>query len=161
MSTAPSTQTGPGPGSPAGASGTIVVGVDGSEPSLGALRWAYRQAQLTGSHLRAVMSWDIPATVYWYPFPEGMDFQTATEEALQKALHATLGANPAVPVTAVVLEGHPAPVLIQEAEGADLLVVGNRGHGEFSGMLLGSVSEHCVSQANCPVVVVRTKRGPA
>lgn len=164
MTIAPSNQPEPGHGLPTGAGGTrvvggtVVVGVDGSEASLDALRWAYRQAQLTGAHLRAVMSWDVPATVYWYPFPEGMDFQTATEEALEKALHGTLGDNPAVPITSVVVEGHPALVLIEEAEGADLLVVGSRGHGEFSGMLLGSVSEHCVTQANCPVVVVRTKR---
>ncbi len=160
MTIAPSTQPEPGPSSPTGG-GTIVVGVDGSEPSLDALRWAYRQAGLTGAHLRAVMSWDVPATVYWYPFPEGMDFQAATEEALGKALHAVFDDNPTLPVTTVVVQGHPAPVLVHESEGADLLVVGSRGHGEFSGMLLGSVSEHCVSQANCPVVVVRPKRGPA
>jgi nucleotide-binding universal stress UspA family protein len=46
-------------------------------------------------------------------------------------------------------------VLVNESEGADLLVVGNRGHGAFHGMLLGSVSIHCVTNATCPVVVVR------
>jgi nucleotide-binding universal stress UspA family protein len=54
-----------------------------------------------------------------------------------------------------LVEGHPAPVLIQESSGADLLVVGSRGHGEFIGMLIGSTSEHCVANAHCPVVVVR------
>jgi nucleotide-binding universal stress UspA family protein len=51
--------------------------------------------------------------------------------------------------------GHPAPVLIEESQHADLLVVGHRGHGAFTGMLVGSVSLHCVSNAACPVVVVR------
>jgi nucleotide-binding universal stress UspA family protein len=55
----------------------------------------------------------------------------------------------------VVLEGHPAPVLLELAKDADLLVVGSRGHGQFTGMLIGSVSEHVVSHASCPVVVVR------
>jgi len=54
-----------------------------------------------------------------------------------------------------VVEGHAAPVLLEAARGASLLVVGSRGHGEFTGMLLGSVSEHCVTHARCPVVVVR------
>jgi nucleotide-binding universal stress UspA family protein len=46
-------------------------------------------------------------------------------------------------------------ILLRAAEGADLLVVGSRGHGAFAGMLLGSVSQHCVHHASCPVVVVR------
>ena len=136
---------------------TVVVGVDGSGPSLGALRWAYRQAQLTGAQLRAVMCWDLPNTAYWVPLPDDMDLQKATEEALHRALHETLGDNPAVPVKKVVVKGHPAPVLLQQAHDAALLVVASRGHGEFTGMLLGSVSEHCVTHATCPVVVVRTK----
>jgi nucleotide-binding universal stress UspA family protein len=55
----------------------------------------------------------------------------------------------------MIEEGHPAPLLVEASRGAALLVVGSRGHGEFAGMLLGSVSEHCVSNAHSPVVVVR------
>jgi nucleotide-binding universal stress UspA family protein len=142
------------------AAGTIVVGVDGSEASRDALRWAYRQAELTGSQLRALMSWEVPTTAYWFPFPEGLDFQKGTEEALAKTLQETLGDKPVMPLTPVVVEGNPAAVLIRESGAADLLVVGSRGHGEFTGMLLGSVSEHCVAQADCPVVVVRGKPAP-
>jgi nucleotide-binding universal stress UspA family protein len=151
--------TGPEPGNkaPAGSSGTIVVGVDGSEASRDALRWAYRQAELTGARLRAVMTWEVPATAYWFPFPEGLDFQKATEEVLAKTLQETLGDKPEVELISVVVEGNPAGVLIGESGSADLLVVGSRGHGEFTGMVLGSVSEHCVTQANCPVVVLRSK----
>ena len=54
-----------------------------------------------------------------------------------------------------MVEGYPAPTLIDEAREADLLVVGSRGHGAFAGMLLGSVSQHCAQQAACPVVIVR------
>jgi nucleotide-binding universal stress UspA family protein len=137
--------------------GTIVVGIDTSEASRQALTWAYHQAELTGSSLRIVMSWELPPAVYWVPVPDGFDLQKATEDALTKAVGDTLGDDLKVPVTTVVVEGHPAPVLIQQAGDADLLVVGSRGHGEFTGMLLGSVSEHCVTHAPCPVVVVRNQ----
>ena len=160
MNAVPDTGPTPPSSAPADAAGMIVVGVDGSEPSREALRWAYRQATLTGAHLRVVMSWDLPATIYLGPFPEGTDFQKATEDALDQTLDETLGNDRAVSLTTLVLEGHPAPVLLQQANEAELLVVGSRGHGEFTGMLLGSVSEHCVTHATCPVVVVRTKPAP-
>jgi nucleotide-binding universal stress UspA family protein len=60
-----------------------------------------------------------------------------------------------------VTYGHAAPALIDEAQGADLLVVGSKGHGAFTGMLVGSVSLHCVTSASCPVVVVHGKGRPA
>jgi len=54
-----------------------------------------------------------------------------------------------------VIDGHPAPVLVEASKGAELLVVGSRGHGEFVGMLIGSVSEYCAAHALCPVLVHR------
>lgn len=137
---------------------TIVVGVDASEPSKDALRWAARQAELTGDELRVVMSWEVPSMAYWAPLPEGLDFEKDTRRALHHMVEEVLGADPQVRVTEVVREGHPAPALIAESSDADLLVVGSRGHGEFTGMLIGSVSEHCVTHATCPVVVVRSKQ---
>ena len=71
--------------------GTIVVGVDSSDPSKDALRWAARQAQLTGSALRVVMTWDIPTTAYWAPLPEGWDLEEATRKALEDSVKETLG----------------------------------------------------------------------
>ncbi len=133
----------------------IVVGVDGSEPSKDALRWAARQAEVTGASLRVVMSWEIPSMAYWAPLPENLDFEKQTSEALHQTIVEVLGEEPAVPIEEVVVEGHPAPVLLDRSHEADLLVVGSRGHGAFTGMLLGSVSEHVVSHAACPVVVVR------
>ncbi len=135
----------------------IVVGVDASGPSKEALRWAARQAQLSGDELRVVMSWEIPSMAYWAPLPDGLDFEKETREALHRTVVDVLGEAPLLPVTEVVAEGHPAPVLLRESTNAELLVVGSRGHGEFTGMLIGSVSEHCVTHASCPVVVVRSR----
>lgn len=136
----------------------IVVGVDGSESSKEALRWAAGQAELTGDDLRVIMSWEIPSMAYWAPLPEGLDFDKETRTALHKTVTEVLGDSPTVSLTEVVREGHPAPVLLDESNNAELLVVGSRGHGEFTGMLIGSVSEHCVTHASCPVVVVRSRR---
>ena len=133
----------------------IVVGVDGSDPSKEALKWAARQAELTGAGLRVVMSWEIPSNAYWAPLPEGLDFEKETVSALHQEVVDALGESPRVEVEEVVQEGHPAPVLLELARDAELLVVGSRGHGQFAGMLLGSVSEHVVAHATCPVVVVR------
>lgn len=135
----------------------IVVGVDASDPSKEALRWASRQAELTGDELRVVMSWEIPSMAYWAPVPEGLDFEKETGQVLHRTVVEVLGEHPTVAVTELVREGHPAPVLLAESAHADLLVVGSRGHGEFTGMLIGSVSEHCVTHASCPVVVVRSR----
>lgn len=133
------------------------MGVDGSRASLGALAWAARQASLTGARLDAVTAWRMPATVYEGfapPFDFDLDLAKGAKEALDKALAETLGQYPDVEVTPAVVEGAPAVELLRWAQGADLLAVGSRGHGEFTGMLLGSVSEHCVAHAPCPVVVI-------
>jgi nucleotide-binding universal stress UspA family protein len=135
----------------------IVVGVDGSDASNDALRWAARQAELTGSALVAVNSWQFPAAAYGavMPLPDDFDSAGASQKIVDQAIDETLGDHPAVQVSTVVAEGPPALELLKAAQNADLLVVGSRGHGAFVGMLLGSVSEHCVAHSPCPVVVVR------
>ena len=132
----------------------IVVGVDGSPCSLEALRWAARQAELTGAELHAVMAWSLPEIYGYVP----RDFAGETREALADAIQQALGAPPRVPVIAQVVEGHAAEALIDASRGAQLLVVGSHGHGSFTGMLLGSVSQHCVGHAHCPVVVIRERQ---
>ncbi len=134
----------------------IVVGVDGSESSMQALDWAVRQAELTGASVSVVSAWHIPASWGWGmpispPDLPQQDAETMLEEALQPVRQK----NPKVLIESRVVEGHPAAVLVDASRGADLVVVGSRGHGEFAGMLLGSVSEHCVTNAHCPVVVLR------
>jgi nucleotide-binding universal stress UspA family protein len=134
----------------------IVVGVDGSDASKDALLWAARQAELTGSALVAVMSWEFPSMAYGavMPLPDDFDIAGASQKIVDEAIDETLGEHPAVQVSTVVAEGPPPHELLKTPKNADLLVVGSRGHGAFAGMLLGSVSEHCVTHSPCPVVVV-------
>lgn len=137
-----------------GSAAVIVTGVDGSQASLDALRWASRQAELTGAELRAVSAWRLPSFGYPVEYVDE-NIEGAVGEELERAVREALGTEPRVPVTKVVVQGHPAPVLVEQSEGAELLVVGSHGRGAFAGMLLGSVSAHCVQHAQCPVVVVR------
>ena len=133
--------------------GRIVVGVDGSSASLHALRFAHRQADLTGAELHAVTAWAYPLS---FDDPvDPTDWQANAETILDTALAEALPLAAAGGVRRHVAEGHPAGVLLAQVEGADMLVVGSRGHGGFTGMLLGSVSQHVVAHAPCPVVVVR------
>jgi nucleotide-binding universal stress UspA family protein len=134
----------------------IVVGIDGSEPSLHAVRWAARQAELTGFPLEVIMTWEWPASYGWpLPLPAEYDPASDAKKLVDDAMAAIRESHPGLDIRIRVLEGHPAPTLVEASRGADLLVVGSRGHGEFAGMLLGSVSEHCVTNAHCPVVVFR------
>ncbi len=137
----------------------VIVGVDGSKESIEALRWAARYAVATGATISAVHAWHYPPTG---PMPAGRPPQPITDEVrvmmqetLDTALTQVFGTTTPDSVSTKVAYGHPAMVLVNEAAGADLLVVGNRGHGAFHGMLLGSVSIHCVTAAPCTVVVVR------
>ena len=134
----------------------IVVGVDGSESSVRALTWAAQQAQLTGAVLEVVTTWEWPTSYGWgLVIPEGWSPTEDAQKVLDEAIEPVAGSHPGVTIRPTIIEGHPAPVLVKESEGAELLVVGSRGHGEFAGMLLGSVSEHCVTNARCPVLVIR------
>ena len=132
----------------------IVVGVDGSPASVDALRWAARQAELTGAAVEAVISWDYPSTTGMEFGSLDIDWAGNARAALVDTLHVALGDN-ATSITGTVTRGHPAEVLVAAAQGADLLVVGSRGHAALPGRLLGSVSEHVAARAPCPVVVVR------
>ena len=135
-------------------SSRIVVGVDGSAASVDALRWAARQADLTGSGLDAVIGWHSP-TQYGNEFHhEATNWPDLAQTTLATAM-AEAEAGTATVCAQTVTEGHPKDVLVNASEGADLLVVGSRGHGGLAGMLLGSVSEHVIAHAHCPVVVIR------
>jgi nucleotide-binding universal stress UspA family protein len=131
----------------------VVAGVDGSEEFRLALRWAFDYAQMSGAPMGAVIAWEIPPSYGWGPSYDDVDFAKMAQETLEETIRGVLGDN--VPVTSRVERGHPAPVLIVASERTQLLVVGSRGHGAFAGMLLGSVSQHCVQHAHCPVVVTR------
>lgn len=133
----------------------IVAGVDGSSASIDALRWAVRQASLTGAIVEAVISWQYPVAYGGeYLIDADVDWPSNARAVLDTALDEALGTQTA-PISHKVIEGHPAKVLVDAAAGADLLVVGSRGHGGFAGLLLGSVSEHVAAHAPCPVLVIR------
>ncbi|MDQ0795348.1 universal stress protein [Streptomyces sp. B1I3] len=137
--------------------GRIVVGVDGSDASIRALRWAVRQGELTGDEVEAVNSWEYPATSWasMMPgMPEDFDPQAVATVALTEALEEALGAEGAAAVGKVVVIGNPALSLLERSRGANLLVVGARGYSGFKATLLGSVSLHVTQHASCPVTVV-------
>jgi nucleotide-binding universal stress UspA family protein len=133
----------------------IVVGVDGSPASLSALEWAVRQGALTGAVVEAVTAWHFPATYGGYPIVAPVDWHSNAQTIQDIAVKEALG-DEATALVRRVAQGHPVSVLLDAAAGAELLVVGSRGHGGFTGMLLGSISEHVVAHAPCAVVVVRS-----
>jgi len=136
----------------------IVVGVDGSDGSLAALRWAARQARDTGASLRSVTAWQPPraygyevtVTDDWRP---DVDARDTARDAIEGAAEELSG----IPVATEVVEGHPAVVLTAQSHDAELLVVGSHGHGLLAGVLLGSVSAYCANHSVCPVVIVPTR----
>jgi len=142
----------------------IVVGVDGSPSSKAALAWAVGQARLTGDSIEAVIAWHYPAMAGGIPFMpagdlEGSDFGGFAATVLSDAINEMVDPAEPVKVSSTVREGNAAQVLLEIAEGADLLVVGSRGHGGFTEALLGSVSQECVHHAPCPVVIIRAPMG--
>ena len=144
---------------PANERGNIVVGVDASDCSKDALRWAARQAELTGATVDAIMAWRFPAFSGWVPVDaDDLDFRRFAEQALADAVDEVFGRDHPGWLRTRVAEGHAAQVLVEASADAELLVVGSRGHGGFTGLLLGSVSTYCVHHARCPVTVVRSHR---
>jgi nucleotide-binding universal stress UspA family protein len=134
----------------------IVVGVDGSASSRTALRWAAAQAKRTNVPLRVLLAyhWRMPGV-----FATSAELEQAAKDqaelVVEEAVAEARAAAPEVPVTGAAVLGNPAPVLLRAAEEAGLLVVGTRGHGGFTGLLLGSVSQQVATHAPGPVVVVR------
>jgi nucleotide-binding universal stress UspA family protein len=142
--------------------GRIVVGVDGSQASKEALSWALEEAGLRGDTVVALHAWMPP-----YTAPVGLPgaviapVEDGTAEAIRKAAEELLveavseAAEGGVTVEQRLVQGPAAGALIEEARGAQLLVIGSRGHGGFTGLLLGSVSQQCAQHGPCPVVIVR------
>lgn len=133
----------------------VVVGVDGSSASFAALQWAVDYA--SGRHMRvhAIIAWDWPTTYAWGSFPSDFNPGLSAEQMLDQLVERTRSRHPNVTIDGEVLQGDPTTILESASHDADLLVVAQRGHGELVGMLLGSVSEHCVTHAHCPVLVFR------
>jgi len=134
----------------------IVVGVDGSPSSLSALEWAAQHAELTKQPLEALATWQWP-TNYGYAVAFEANFDPAQEstQMLDEIVAKVQADHPSMEVRPHVIEGDTRNVLVKRSKEAALLVLGSRGHGELTGMLLGSVSGYCVTHADCPVLVTR------
>ena len=134
----------------------VVVGIDGSPASVNALRWAAEYAWVTNGCIEVVVVWDWYRSPGWYtPVLAGLDPEGNAKKVLKKVIVDVQSEWPHVSMTGHVTEGKPSPILAEASKGASLLVLGSRGHGEFTGMLIGSVSEYCVTHAHCPVLVYR------
>ncbi len=144
--------------------GKIVVGIDGSEHAAAALRWAVEEAALREATVEAVHAWSyVPVTtpadsgLVPMAWTESADVLEATQHAAERIaseqVRDVLGDDHGVTVSLV--QGDATDALITAAEGADLLVVGNRGRGALKEALLGSTSGRIADHAPCPVVIVR------
>jgi nucleotide-binding universal stress UspA family protein len=136
----------------------IVVGVDGSEHSNAALRWALAEAQAHSGMVTAVLAWQLP----FVSFPGAFD-REELEQAYKTFLIDTVSAiapTPAVPLETLVAEGDPTESMVEASKGANLLVMGIRGRSRFAGLLLGAVSQAVAANAHCPVVLVKQSDDP-
>jgi nucleotide-binding universal stress UspA family protein len=132
----------------------VVVGIDGSPASELATAVALDEASRRGVELVAVHAWSDP-TGYAFRAEDWPSVKAQAEEVLAERLAGWQERYPDVTVRRVVVRGRPAPQLLEQAETAQLLVVGSHGRGEFAGMLLGSVSSTVVQSAQIPVIVAR------
>lgn len=133
--------------------GHIIVAVDGSPSSLQALRQARRLGDALGKPLAAVSVWQNPTMV-----PPATDLAQDARLQLRESVRLVFGDGPN-DVDQIVVQGHASEVLKQMSPGAELIVVGSRGHSGLAGALLGSVSGHIAAHADCPVMVVRAPKG--
>jgi nucleotide-binding universal stress UspA family protein len=133
----------------------IVVGVDGSEGSDRALRWAVKEAATRGGTVQAVAAWSPPgiAGAVVTAMPAELE-QDRAEQALTATMDAVVRSHPGLMLAGEVVEGPAAAVLAEAARDADMLVIGSHGHGRLYHAIMGSVAEGCVRLATCPVVVV-------
>jgi len=151
----------------------MVVGVDGSLGGLKALHWALEEARLRDASLSVVHAWMVPLidalpepwVIGSPPLGPSDDevhdhLEIAAENVLAASVDEARSAEPELEIRGELAEAHPASALLEAARDADLLVVGSRGRGGFSGLLLGSVSAQCVHHASCPVVVVPAGQAP-
>jgi nucleotide-binding universal stress UspA family protein len=139
----------------------IVVGVDGSETGRKALGWAAEEARLRGAVLEVVHAWHIPYAG-GYPYAQGTLDSGTVEEGAQATLDLEVDsvdqASLAHPVKRTLSADGAASALLDASKGADLVVVGSRGRGGFTGLLLGSVGHQVAHHATCPAVVVPAER---
>ncbi|MFC7342618.1 universal stress protein [Saccharopolyspora griseoalba] len=140
--------------------GGVVVGVDASSSSLHALESAAEEAKRRGTALHVVCAWSIrtaprPPDCPPNAVPSMEAFQHEVEKGAERLIARRLGPDPGIDIKVHAVHSPSPQALLSASRGADLLVVGHRGRGGFSGLMLGSVAEQCVRHAACPVLVVR------
>lgn len=141
----------------------VVVGVDGTASGEDAIAFAFEAAATRAAELVAVHAWRAVTVPFGYdPLRDQPSIGDAELRALDERLAEHLGAwtqkHPEVPVRRVLAAGRAAPALLEQADQAQLVVVGSRGRGELTGLVLGSVGNVLVHRASCPVAVVRGSR---
>jgi nucleotide-binding universal stress UspA family protein len=139
----------------------IVVGVDGSDASKNALRWAVEDARARGAEVVALHAYEVPVPVLDLAPATPVDLPALVSEAhddaqqfVTKVVAEVIGSVVSVDIAPIAVEDEPTRALVDASRDADLLVVGSHGHG-LSGLLLGSVSLECAKHAACPVVIFR------
>jgi nucleotide-binding universal stress UspA family protein len=140
--------------------GEVVIGVDGSPQSRQALRWGAHLALTYGAPITVVTAWEFPVTYgYGSPLP---DWNPADDmrQVQDDAIAGVFGDDPPKDLGRVLQAGNAAHVLLEASEGSLMLVVGSRGHGGFTGLLLGSVSAVVAEHARCPVLIVHGDHTP-
>jgi nucleotide-binding universal stress UspA family protein len=135
----------------------VVVGVDGSPASLAGLEWALRYASLSQSNVDVVAVWDWHVPMSLVPIAPDFAPEISAEQMLDCLIRQKRAEHPDLQIHGRVVQGNAGSVLEDASKGAALLVIATRGHGELVGLLLDSVSEHCVTHAQCPVLVYRSE----
>ena len=138
----------------------IIVGIDGSEPSQRALRWAAHFAAIFGARLEAVGCWEYPSSYGWASIAPDWSPVQDMEKVLDDTVRAVFGDQPPPESSGRSSRAAPPRSLLEASAGAMMLVVGSRGHGGFAGLLLGSVSASVAEHASCPVFIVHGDQTP-
>jgi nucleotide-binding universal stress UspA family protein len=143
----------------------VVAGADGSPESVRAVQWAAREAKLRGTSLRIVAIAAMPPRMSPNPATHGTvagHIEAAATEALSAAASQAAAAAPEVAVETKLIEhAAPATALVECGQDAMMLVLGSRGAGAFTALVLGSISRYAAGHAACPVVVIRDETTPA
>lgn len=138
--------------------GHIVVGIDGSESSKVALQWAAKLAPTISEAIDVFVVWEYPMMLGWEGgIPDWLRPDETAKKILDETLKSVFGEHLPSGLVGRIHQGHPANVLLEASKSAKMLIVGSRGHGGFTGLLLGSVSSACAEHSVCPVLVVHGK----
>lgn len=134
---------------------TVVVGVDGSDESRNAVRWAAEYVERVGGLVHAVTVWHQPVQ-FGYRLPTSdTELEGSASKLLEDIVSAVKENHPKADLRSRLIRGHVVDELVGLSHQADLMVLGNKGHGAFTGMMVGSVALKLVHHARCPVLVVR------